>query len=39
VFGWGLLGLIAVFSIRLAKRHFQRAYEEVRTALQPAIWL
>lgn len=39
VFGWGLLGLIAVTSIGLAKRHFHRAYQEVREALQPAMWL
>lgn len=37
--GWGPLGLIAVSSIGLAKRHFHRAYQEVRAALQPAIWL
>ena len=39
VFGWAVLGLIAVSSIGLARRHFHRAYEEVRMALQPAIWL
>lgn len=37
--GWGSLGLIAIISVRLAKRHFQRAYQEVREALQPAIWV
>ncbi len=39
VLGWGIFGLIAVVSIGLAKRHIRRAYQEVRAALQPAIWL
>jgi hypothetical protein len=37
--GWGILGLIAIPSIGFAKRKFYRAYEEVKGALQPTIWL
>jgi hypothetical protein len=39
LFGWALLGLLAVSSIRLAKHHFHRAYAEVRGALQPMMRL
>jgi hypothetical protein len=37
--GWSVLGLLAMLSIVFAKRQFHRAYDEVRTVLQPTITL
>ena len=39
LFGWGVLSVLAAFSIVFAKRYFYRSYSEVRAALQPTIVL
>jgi len=39
VFGWGVLALLATFSITFARRRFQQAYGEVKDALRPTLRL
>jgi hypothetical protein len=39
LFGWAVLGITAAISIGFARWYFQRAYAEVRDALQPTILL